>query len=140
MNSDAPRRWLLIKREMRVPDAANASGRWSLDHLFLDQEGVLTLVEVKRATDTRARREVVAQMLDYAANAVLYWPIDTIISSFEQTASASGRDPHHVLSEFLLDNSDGDAPAAPESFWELVKTGRGQLFRGSRREIGRDRD
>src|SRR4051794_12230288 len=40
------------------------SSRWSLDHLFVDQEGVPTLVEVKRSSDTRARREVVAQMLD----------------------------------------------------------------------------
>ena len=70
MNSDAPRRWLLVKREMDVPDAQNGSGRWSLDHLFLDQDGVPTLVEVKRSTDTRIRREVIGQMLDYAANGV----------------------------------------------------------------------
>src|SRR4051812_9811221 len=59
---------LLIKRELAVPDELGGSERWSLDHLFLDQEGVPVLVEVKRASDTRARREVVAQMLDYAAN------------------------------------------------------------------------
>ena len=70
----APRRWLLVRRETPVPDTLDGSGRWSLDHLFLDQDGVPTLVEVKRASDTRGRREVVAQMLDYAANGVAYWP------------------------------------------------------------------
>ena len=55
---------LLIRREQPVPDALNGSDRWSLDHLFLDRQGVPVLVEVKQASDTRARREVVAQMLD----------------------------------------------------------------------------
>ena len=52
--------------------------RWSLDHLFLDQEGIPTFVECKRSTDTRARREVVAQMLDYAANGLQYWSMERI--------------------------------------------------------------
>jgi len=49
--------------------------RWDLadgvlDHLLLDQDGIPTFVECKRASDTRIRREVVAQMLDYAATAL----------------------------------------------------------------------
>jgi hypothetical protein len=55
---------LLVRRELGVPKVENGSDHWSLDHLFLDREGVPVLVEVKRASDTRARREVVAQMLD----------------------------------------------------------------------------
>jgi len=51
---------------------------WFVDHLLIDQDGIPTLVEVKRSTDTRIRREVVGQMLDYAANAVVYWPVETI--------------------------------------------------------------
>jgi hypothetical protein len=66
------RGWVLAKREAGVTDAEDAADRWSLDHLFLDSEGVPTLVEVKRSSDTRARREVVAQMLDYAANAAAF--------------------------------------------------------------------
>ena len=50
--------------------------RWSVDHLLLDQDAIPTLVEVKRSSDSRIRREVVGQMLDYAANAVTYWNID----------------------------------------------------------------
>jgi hypothetical protein len=52
-----PRRWLLVRREAAIPSEENGGGRWSLDHLFLDQDGVPTLVEVKRQTDTRIRRE-----------------------------------------------------------------------------------
>jgi len=70
----SPRRWLLVKREAGVPDQEAGGSRWSLDHLFIDQEAVPILVEVKRSDDTRIRREVVGQMLDYAANGVVYWP------------------------------------------------------------------
>src|SRR5215207_1256434 len=63
---DTPRRWLLVGRETALPDDEDAAGRWSVDHLFLDQDAVPTLVEVKRSSDTRIRREVVGQMLDYA--------------------------------------------------------------------------
>ncbi len=75
-------RLLLVRREAPVPESLGAAGRWSLDHLFLDAEGVPVLVEVKRATDTRLRREVVAQMLDYAANGVAYWPIEQLSAEF----------------------------------------------------------
>ena len=68
----APRRWLLVSREFGVPGEEEGANRWALDHLFLDQDGIPTLVEVKRSSDTRIRREVVGQMLDYAANAVTY--------------------------------------------------------------------
>lgn len=43
-----------------------AAACWSLDHLFLDQDGVPTLAEVKSASDTRLRREVVGQMFGRA--------------------------------------------------------------------------
>ena len=73
-----PRRWLLISREMPLASKEESGGRWSVDHLFLDQEAVPTIVEVKRSTDTRIRRQVVGQMLDYAANAVVYWPVERL--------------------------------------------------------------
>jgi len=71
ISESAPRRWLLVSREMGVPGEEGGYDQWSLDHLFLDQDAIPTLVEVKRSTDTRIRREVVGQMLDYAANAVV---------------------------------------------------------------------
>lgn len=86
-------RLLLIRREQPVPDQTEGTERWSLDHLFLDGDAVPVLVEVKQASDTRTRREVVAQMLDYAANGVAYWPIDKIIAAYRETAASLGRDP-----------------------------------------------
>ena len=68
INSTAPRRWLLIAREAPLPSEQDGANRWSVDHLFLDQDAIPTIVEVKRSSDTRIRREVVGQMLDYAAN------------------------------------------------------------------------
>src|SRR5436190_24078877 len=72
------KRWLLVQRELGIADDPDAGSRWSVDHLFLDEEGVPTLVEVKRSSDTRIRREVVGQVLDYAANASSYWGIERI--------------------------------------------------------------
>lgn len=76
MSAADPRRWLLISREMPLASEEDGAGRWSVDHLFLDQDAIPTIVEVKRSNDTRIRREAVGQMLDYAANAVVYWPAD----------------------------------------------------------------
>ena len=39
-------------------------------------------MEVKRSTDTRIRREVVGQMLDYAANGVRHWPEGSLRAYF----------------------------------------------------------
>ncbi len=78
INADVPRRWLLVRRELGVPGGEGEASRFSLDHLFIDQDAIPTLVEVKRSTDTRLRREVVWQMLDYATNGSKYWPPDSL--------------------------------------------------------------
>ena len=93
IDENSPRRWLLISREMGIPSEYEEADRWSVDHLFLDQDGIPTLVEVKRNSDTRIRREVVGQMLDYAANAVIYWPIETIRAKFEAYCAIHNIDP-----------------------------------------------
>jgi hypothetical protein len=82
IDSESPRQWILVGREKSVPSEDGAAGRWSVDHLFLDQDGIPTIVEVKRQSDTRIRREVVGQMLEYAANGVAYWPLEEIKSQF----------------------------------------------------------
>jgi len=115
MDSSNPRRWLLVSREAAVP-SEDIAGRLSLDHLFLDQDAVPTLVEVKRSTDTRIRREVVGQMLDYAANAVAYWPIESIRAQFEANCQMQGVDAEEVLAQFL------DNEIEPEEFWQKAKT------------------
>lgn len=116
MDTDEPRRWLLVRRETSVPDDELSSGRWSVDHLFLDQDAVPTLVEVKRSTDTRLRREVVGQMLDYAANAAHYWRVEDLRSEFIANCEANGLDPDHELAA-LLDDAEADT----DLFWDQVR-------------------
>lgn len=104
---------LLVRREQPISDALDASGRWSLDHLFVTQSAIPVLVELKRATDTRLRREVIGQMLDYAANGVAYWQEGTVASAFYATCDINNADPAMVLTEFL-------GEADPTTFWEQV--------------------
>ncbi|MGW6791287.1 hypothetical protein [Streptomyces chartreusis] len=109
-----PLRLVLVAREMGVPASAESGPAYWLDHLFVDADGVPTLVEVKRATDTRIRREVVGQMLDYAANGARYWPGALLQRSFEETCVADGRSLEEAYGELLGDHS-------PEEFWMAVE-------------------
>ena len=58
---------VLVKREVRIQPEQDSG--LSLDHLYLDADGVPTLVEVKQGANREIRRQVVGQLLDYAANA-----------------------------------------------------------------------
>lgn len=116
IDSNEPRSWLLVTREMPVPNEEEGSGRWSLDHLFLDQDAIPTLVEVKRSSNTQIRREVLGQMLDYAANAVAYWPVEDIWAKFEVQCKANGSDPEEELGNLLGEQHD------TADFWQQVKT------------------
>jgi len=113
VDSERPRRWLLIKRELGIPGGENQGSRWSVDHLLIDQDAVPTLVEIKRSTDTRIRREVVGQMLDYAANAIAYWPAERLQLEFE---TRLGDDADATLNEFLGSEIEVD------EFWSKAKT------------------
>ena len=85
-----PRRWLLIRKEMPVPDPNSGGSRWSVDFLFVDQDSVPTFVECKRFNDTRSRREVVGQVMEYAANGQFYWDREILKSFSEKTAADTG--------------------------------------------------
>ncbi len=100
---------LLVTREMPVPSSDASGANFSLDHLFVDADCVPVFVEVKRASDSRIRREVVGQMLDYAANGVKYWPVETLERALanraeetrtEITELVSGLDPDLEVEEF----------------------------------------
>ena len=99
---------MLISCEMPVPSKEEAEGRWWLDHLFLDQDEIPTLVELKRSTNTRLRREVVGQMLDYAANAVVYWPIEEIRARFTSNCEHRSVDSRNLLEEFMDGGEEED--------------------------------
>jgi len=116
INETEPRRWLLVSRELSIPIEEDASGRFAVDHLLLDQDGIPTFVEVKRSSDTRIRREVIGQMLDYVANAVAYLTVDSIKAEFNQTCSEQALDPDIELQNLL------DPTTSTDDFWQMVKT------------------
>ncbi|QYE34856.1 MULTISPECIES: hypothetical protein [Sphingosinicellaceae] len=105
---------LLVRREQPIADSIDGAGRWSVDHLFVTQTSVPVLVELKRAADPRLRREVVGQMLDYAANATAHWQAGRIADAFAKTATADGREPDLMLADFLGEGID------PGKFWSQV--------------------
>jgi hypothetical protein len=106
-------RLLLVRREIGVPKTEGGAANWSLDHLFVDADGVPVVVEVKRSSDTRIRREVIGQMLDYAANAVVYWPLSELRAAFDATAAEAGVSGDERIKDLL-------PQADPETFWQLV--------------------
>ncbi|UNU26125.1 hypothetical protein [Microcoleus vaginatus] len=110
------RRWLLISREAAVASDEETAVQWSLDHLFIDQNAVPTLVDVRRTPNAELRQKVLGQSIDYAANALFYWPIDSIIALFEANCRDRGRDPEQIFEEFL------GADANEDRFWQKVKT------------------
>src|SRR4051794_2253650 len=104
--------WLLVKQEASIADEEEPGRRMTLDHLYLDQDAVPTFVEVKRSSDTRIRREVVGQMLDYAANAASYWNVDALRAWFAARCEQRAADPEDALREAFPGVQDTDA------YWE----------------------
>ena len=118
MNPDNPRRWILINREQGIADIEGGSYRWALDHLLIDQDAVPTLVEVKRSANSQIRREIVGQMLDYAAYARRTWNAGDLRRDFEASMADTGQDPEAVLAELLRPEEEVDT----EEFWQRVET------------------
>ena len=105
--SDDPPRFVLLRREMPVGD-------WSLDHLFVDQRGVLTLVETKLFENPGSRREVIGQLIEYAANAIDVWASGQARQSAAEFWAKQGEKLDEVISEAFED-------VDIEEFWDLVE-------------------
>ena len=118
INPGDPRRWILIKREQGIADTEGGTYRWALDHLLIDQDAVPTLVEVKRPANSQIRREIVGQMLDYAAQARRTWNLGDIRRDFEESTILAGQTPGDVLTELLQSEDEPDA----DEFWQQVET------------------
>ena len=106
---DQPRKLFLVQREQEVRVAEDEGNAFSLDHLLVDSDGVPILVEVMRSTDTRIRREVVAQMLDYACRASS-WDIEKLKESFRKNNES---------------RPDAEALFDDEEFWNKVSANLG---------------
>ena len=118
VNEDAPR-FALLRREMPI-------GGWSLDHLYTDQNGVLTLVETKLFQNPESRREVIGQIIEYAANATDSWASGRARQYAIEFWSQQGREIDDVLQERLGQEID------TEDLWNKVeanlKNGRFRLI------------
>jgi hypothetical protein len=117
IDPDDPRRWLLIKREMPVPDPNTGGDRWSIDFFFVDQSGIPTFVECKRFKDTRSRREVVGQMLEYAANGQHYWTKDMIRAYAEESVRIKEQT---LEAELQMLGPDPDIDEQVDGFFDRV--------------------
>ena len=117
INPDNPRRFILVDREQGISDIIGGGNRWALDHLLIDQDAVPTLVEVKRSANSQIRREIVGQMMDYAAHATQTWNGSDIRRKFEERVEAAGQDPGTVLAQLLQSEEEPDADA----FWQKVE-------------------
>lgn len=108
ISSDAPPIFVLLRREMPV-------GTWSLDHLFVDQYGVLTLVEAKLIQNPQSRREVIGQILEYAANAVKLWSDGAIREMAMRHYADKDEDLDEKLAEVFGESFDASR------FWASVE-------------------
>ena len=120
IDEDEAKRWVLIKREQPVLPDEDAAGWWSLDHLFVDQDAVLTLVECKRGSNTELRRKVVAQMLDYAAHS-RFWKAADLREEFE-SGHESEANAQEALARLLAKSPDEIDIGEVDEFWTRVQT------------------
>ncbi len=105
IDTENPRKWLFVGEEVQFPVVG--SGPIRLDLLFLDQDGVPTLIELKRSEDDRLKRGVVAQIMEYGANILLSMDTRSIREMVESNNDTSVND--------FLEVEDGE-----EEFWEKV--------------------
>jgi hypothetical protein len=106
ISPEDPCRWMLIKREMPVPDPSTGKDRWSVDFFFVDQGAMPTFVECKRFADTASRRAVVGQVLEYAANGQYFWSKDRIRTYAEVSARDVGLSIEEALAAIQPDEAD----------------------------------
>lgn len=105
IDSGNPRKWLLVGSEVNFPIIGG--GNIYLDHLFLDQDGIPTLVEIKRREDGRLNREVTSQIIEYGANLLLSTDALLLRSMVESNDDAD-------LYKILNEDDDED------EFWQRV--------------------
>lgn len=118
ISPNEPRRWILIRREVPITNDSETAGTWAADLLFLDQDGIPTLVEVKRSSNSQIRREVVGQMLDYAAHIQKRLPVENIRKWLEERCDAMGLDQDLEIQSLLGETEQ----VVRQDFWNTVQT------------------
>jgi hypothetical protein len=105
-------RWKLIAREFKVP---GSSGKYRLDAVFVNQDGIPVLAEVKRACDVRIRREIIGQLIDYINKFAIHVTSELLKTHFEQSCVMRRTTADAELDDLLVGGSR-------ESFWDQVQT------------------
>jgi hypothetical protein len=105
--AEDPPRFVLLRREM-------PAGGWSLDHLLVDQRGILTLVEAKLIQNPDSRRDVVGQIMEYAAVAVESWTAESVHEKAGEFWAKSNMDVDSVIRDAFGEDKD------PDEFWSSV--------------------
>ncbi|MEF8847393.1 MAG: hypothetical protein V5A57_03135 [Candidatus Paceibacterota bacterium] len=107
--SDSPPRFMVLNREMPVK-------RWSLDVLLIDQYATPTLLEAKLFRNREAKREVVGQIMNYAANAEEAWSGGTL----RERAKSYWSDKDENLNDKLRDLLSTENPDI-DDFWNRAE-------------------
>ena len=90
-------------------------GGWSLDHLYVDQFGVLTLVETKLMQNPESRRQVIGQIIEYAANSKDQWASGRARQFASAYYSERGKNLDEELESFFGSAFD------EEGFWDRIE-------------------
>lgn len=109
-SGDEDRRWLLIDQQFRIPRT-----QFPIDLLFVDQDGIPTIVEVKRASNREIRRDVVGQIVQYGASIVANVDVVALQDAFSRRCESGGKSSEKELDDFLL------GPHMADEFWEKVR-------------------
>jgi hypothetical protein len=105
IDSENPRRWLFVGEEVHFPTLGGGDIR--LDLLFIDQDGIPTLVEMKKSDNNELKRDVASQILEYGANILLSMDTRNIRNMVDENNDIS-------INEFLNKETEED------EFWEKV--------------------
>lgn len=104
--------FLFLEKQASIDDEqGDRAGRWSADLLFLDNEGILTIVEDKLSSNHEIRRKVMGQAIEYAANISATWTPEHIRNSLDNNHG----DTNDAISDaFKLSEADAD------NYWSRV--------------------
>lgn len=118
-----PRRWLSIATQLPVTSAIYDQERGVVDHLFVDQDGIPTLVEVVPSSDHNFWELSIAKLLDYAAHGVSYWSISYLQDHFTAHWRNQGGDAEEALKDFLAASLGADLVFDPDGkfFWQQLQ-------------------
>jgi len=107
-NSEDPPIFVLLKHEI-------GAGPGSLDFILTDQYGIPTLIEAKLFENQESKREVIGQILEYAANAVQEWGDGRLRGQAAEYWGKKGQQLDGILSDRFGEDVD------VENLWSQIE-------------------